>query len=95
MTSKVIWSNIFIGVIEVIQHHKPISHSPCRCRYYRAIALLFLLMAVAPADTLAWSDIPKNLLVQIAEPLLVSKKSSPLFVFIPVLALNLRTLNLT
>ena len=40
MTSKVIWSNIFTGVIEVIQHH---------IRYYRAIALLldYILKAVA------------------------------------------------
>ena len=41
MTSEVIWSNIFNGVIEVIQQHMPISHCPCRRRYYRAIALLF------------------------------------------------------
>ena len=33
MTSKVIWSDIFTGVIEVIKHHMPISHSPCRRRY--------------------------------------------------------------
>ena len=26
---KVIWSDVFTGVIEVIQHHMPISHSPC------------------------------------------------------------------
>ena len=33
MTSEVIWSDIFTGVIEVIKHHMPISHSPCRRRY--------------------------------------------------------------
>ena len=33
MTSMVILSDILTGVIEVIQHHMPISHSPCRRRY--------------------------------------------------------------
>ena len=33
INSKVIWSDIFTGLIEVIQHHMPISHSPCRRRY--------------------------------------------------------------
>ena len=33
INSKVIWSDIFTGVIEVIKHHMPIYHSPCRRRY--------------------------------------------------------------
>ena len=32
MTSKVIWIAIFTGLIEIIQHHKLISHCPCRRR---------------------------------------------------------------
>ena len=32
MTSKGIWRDIFTEVIEVIEHHMPISHSPCRRR---------------------------------------------------------------
>ena len=32
MTSKVIWSAIFTGLIEIIQHHKPISHCTCHRR---------------------------------------------------------------
>ena len=58
MTSEVIWSNIFTGVIEVIQHHMPISHSLCRRRYYRAIALLlqlatgYLLMPSAASESI-------------------------------------------
>ena len=31
MTSKAIWSDIFAEVIEVMEHHMPISHSLC-CR---------------------------------------------------------------
>ena len=33
MTSKGVWNDIFTELIEVIEHHKPISHSPCRRRY--------------------------------------------------------------
>ena len=49
MISKVIWSAIFTGLIEIIQHHKPISHSPCRRRYYRALALLFWSASLLPS----------------------------------------------
>ena len=32
MTSKAVWSDIFTEVIEVIEHHMPVSHSSCLCR---------------------------------------------------------------
>ena len=43
MVSEAVGGNMHMDTRanEVIQHHKPISHSPCRRRYYRAIALLF------------------------------------------------------
>ena len=42
MTSKVIWSDIFTGVIDVIKHHMPIYHSPCRRRYIGPLPSCYL-----------------------------------------------------
>ena len=44
MTSKVICSDIFTGVIEVIKHHMPIYHSPCRRRYIGPLPSCFPLL---------------------------------------------------
>ena len=43
---KVIWSDVFTGVIEVIQHHMPISHSPCRRRYIGPLPSCYVLLAM-------------------------------------------------
>ena len=43
MTSKVIWIAIFTGLIDIIQHHKPISHCPCRRRSIGPLPSCFII----------------------------------------------------